>query len=81
MPKKTLVVTRRLPDEVESRIIRDYVARFNAENRKQNSPFRHRFITCRSFMYSARGSEAKPSLFPSKDVDGGSISMLTVRVG
>ncbi|MGB0125540.1 MAG: D-glycerate dehydrogenase [Silvibacterium sp.] len=37
MPKKTLVVTRRLPDEVESRITRDYVARFNAEDRPYSS--------------------------------------------
>ena len=33
MPKKTLVVTRRLTEEVESRISREYVARFNAEER------------------------------------------------
>lgn len=32
MPEKTLVVTRRLPHEVESRITRDYVARFNVED-------------------------------------------------
>jgi hypothetical protein len=33
MPKKTLVVTRRLTEEVESRISRAYVARFNADER------------------------------------------------
>jgi lactate dehydrogenase-like 2-hydroxyacid dehydrogenase len=37
MPKNTLVVTRRLPQEVESRITRDYVARFNAEDRLYSS--------------------------------------------
>ena len=37
MPKKTLVVTRRLPQEVESRITRDYVARFNVEDRLYSS--------------------------------------------
>ena len=37
MPKNTLVVTRRLPHEVESRITRDYVARVNAEDRLYSS--------------------------------------------
>ena len=37
MPKKTLLVTRRLPQEVESRVTRDYVARFNAEDRLYSS--------------------------------------------
>ncbi len=37
MPKKTLVVTRRLPPEVESRIIRDYTARLNSEDRLYSS--------------------------------------------
>jgi glyoxylate reductase len=37
MPEKTLVVTRRLPHEVESRITRDYVARFNVEDRLYSS--------------------------------------------
>lgn len=37
MPKKTLVVTRRLSQEVESRIARDYLARFNAEDRLYSS--------------------------------------------
>ena len=37
MPKKTLVVTRRLPQAVESRISRDYAARFNAEDRLYSS--------------------------------------------
>jgi lactate dehydrogenase-like 2-hydroxyacid dehydrogenase len=32
MPKNTLVVTRRLPEEVEARIARDYDARLNAED-------------------------------------------------
>lgn len=37
MPRKTLVITRRLPQEVESRIARDYVGRFNAEDRLYSS--------------------------------------------
>lgn len=37
MLRKTLVVTRRLPQEVESRINRDYVARFNHEDRLYSS--------------------------------------------
>ncbi|MGH9739131.1 MAG: 2-hydroxyacid dehydrogenase [Candidatus Acidiferrales bacterium] len=37
MPKKTLVVTRRLSQEVEARIARDYLARFNAEDRLYSS--------------------------------------------
>jgi lactate dehydrogenase-like 2-hydroxyacid dehydrogenase len=37
MPKKTLLVTRRIPEEVESRITRDYVARFNVEERLYSS--------------------------------------------
>ena len=37
MPKKTLVVTRRLPPEVESRIIRNYTARLNFTDRLYSS--------------------------------------------
>ena len=37
MPKKTLVVTRRLPQEVESRINRDYIARLNSDDRLYSS--------------------------------------------
>lgn len=37
MHKKTLVVTRRLPHEVELRIARDHVARFNTEDRLYSS--------------------------------------------
>jgi lactate dehydrogenase-like 2-hydroxyacid dehydrogenase len=37
MPEKILVVTRLLPREVESRIARDYIARFNTEDRLYSS--------------------------------------------
>ncbi|MGB8030425.1 MAG: hypothetical protein WCF30_12275 [Terracidiphilus sp.] len=37
MPKKTLVVTRRLPHEVESRITCDYIARLNSDDRLYSS--------------------------------------------
>lgn len=37
MHKKTLAVTRRLPHEVELRIARDHVARFNTEDRLYSS--------------------------------------------
>lgn len=37
MPKKTLTVTRRLPREVESRIVRDYIAKFNPDDRLYSS--------------------------------------------
>lgn len=37
MPKKILVVTRRLPQEVESRIAHDYIAKFNPDDRLYSS--------------------------------------------
>lgn len=37
MLNKTLVVTRQLPHEVELRIARDYVARFNTDDRLYTS--------------------------------------------
>lgn len=37
MPKKTLVVTRQLLQEVESRIARDYIPKFNPEDRLYSS--------------------------------------------
>jgi lactate dehydrogenase-like 2-hydroxyacid dehydrogenase len=47
--KKTLVVTRRLPKEVEARVARDYDARFNAEDK---------LYTSDQLIQSAQGADA-----------------------